>query len=280
MVCARPPRVALSAAASAVRSPPGRCGTALFLARAASTKGPTSGSGASSAGGGPGKAAAGASSSSSSSPSPSPSASPQAKSARDWLIVGATGSVAVAGAWWYLRAQTSNRSSSSSRSLSSNQSPPQQHQRSFSSSARTSFQIPVRDPSNPSQMAARVVTSLTPTEVDARLRSSEASTRVERPPGACIVERYDTVSVPSNDPIEDRRAEVIVERDEAVQGTKNGETKGDLGFFAVMDGHAGYHTSALLSSKVCISKDGQPCSLLGANIDITLSLLACRFCSA
>lgn len=83
----------------------------------------------------------------------------------------------------------------------------------------------------------------------ARLRENEKSTTVERPAGACIVERYETNTLASNDPIEDRRAEVIVERDRALDGASTAQ-KGDLGFFAVMDGHAGYHTSSLLSNKV------------------------------
>lgn len=77
------------------------------------------------------------------------------------------------------------------------------------------------------------------------------STKVERPAGACLVERYDTNSLASNDPVEDRRAEVIVERDRAVEGVTSAH-KGDLGFFAVMDGHAGYQTSHLLSNKVSL----------------------------
>ena len=111
-----------------------------------------------------------------------------------------------------------------------------------------------------------MVNTLTNAEVDRRLTENQRSTRVDRPQGACLVARYDTNSVASNDPIEDKRAEVIVERDRAVvdsrpsssstspvsstPNTATGSANGDLCFFAVMDGHAGFHTSTLLSQKL------------------------------
>lgn len=172
------------------------------------------------------------------SPSGNPSTSPsRAKSAREWLIVGATGSVAVLGAWWYLQIRPSSRVAQHIDS----------DKRSHYYGASRSFSIPVR--TQDSQMVSKVISSLSPSEVDGRLRENEQCTNVERPQGSCIVQRYDTNSLSSNDPIEDRRAEVIVERDAALQGS---EQKGDLGFFAVMDGHAGYHTSSLLSQKVSL----------------------------
>jgi pyruvate dehydrogenase phosphatase len=159
--------------------------------------------------------------------------------ARDWFIVAASGSVAVGGAWWYLKVYSFKPASTEqSRSFS------------LSSPIRSSFSIPVRKSSDRSQSDSKIITSLLSEEVDARLRENEKSTRVERPASACLVERYDTNTLASNDPIEDRRAEVIVERDRAVEGAKSSHN-GDLGFFAVMDGHAGYDTSTLLSNKVC-----------------------------
>lgn len=115
-----------------------------------------------------------------------------------------------------------------------------------------------------------MINTLTNAEVDRRLTENQRSTRVDRPKGACLVARYDTNSVASNDPIEDKRAEVIVERDRAVvdsrptssaiapvsptptltPNTVTGTANGDLCFFAVMDGHAGFHTSTLLSQKL------------------------------
>jgi pyruvate dehydrogenase phosphatase len=165
---------------------------------------------------------------------------------RDWFIVGASGSIAVYGAWWYLQTYSGKSSTATSTQALD------QQQRSFSltSQPRTSFSIPVRKSSDRSQSESKIITLLSTEEVDSRLRENEKSTKVERPAGACIVEKYETNSLASNDPLEDRRAEVIVERDRAVEGL-TALQKGDLGFFAVMDGHAGWDTSTLLSNKVC-----------------------------
>lgn len=91
-------------------------------------------------------------------------------------------------------------------------------------------------------------------EVERKLKQEETSTVVQRPLGSCLVSRYDTNSLASNDPIEDKRAEVIVERDRSVNSSNNTSSSvgvnGDLCFFAVMDGHAGWHTSTYLSQKL------------------------------
>lgn len=161
----------------------------------------------------------------------------RAKSAREWIIVGATGGVAVAGAWWYLRA---------SPGWASNE----QQQRAFTGSPlpRTSFTIPMRKPDG-SVFNSKVFYTLLPNEVTSRLRENENSTTLTQEGTKCLVQRYDTNTLASNSPIEDRHAQVIVQRDQAVRGVAK-EKLGDLGFFAVMDGHAGYHTSALLSHKL------------------------------
>jgi pyruvate dehydrogenase phosphatase len=77
-------------------------------------------------------------------------------------------------------------------------------------------------------------------EVDARLKASESEQKVERPGG--VTWRYTTAQLPSNNPLEDAYASAIVQKDE-----KPGSPDGDLLFFSVMDGHAGRHTSQLLS---------------------------------
>ncbi|KZT62825.1 protein serine/threonine phosphatase 2C, partial [Calocera cornea HHB12733] len=56
---------------------------------------------------------------------------------------------------------------------------------------------------------------------------------------------WNVAQVASNDPCEDTHAEMVITRDEAA--TKGGKHKGELLFFAVMDGHAGPWTSELLS---------------------------------
>lgn len=166
--------------------------------------------------------------------------------ARDWFIVGASGAIAVGGAYWYLK-EYATRAQPSLIDVQQQQQQPNSF--SLSTNSRTAFAIPVRSALDRSKTTSKIINSLLPEEVDARLRQNEKSTKVERPPGSCIVERYETNTLASNDPIEDRKAEVIVERDRAVEGVTNSQ-KGDLGFFAVMDGHAGWDTSTLLSNKV------------------------------
>lgn len=131
--------------------------------------------------------------------------------------------------------------------------------RNFSLSGKpSSFTIPSRS-KDPGQPPYKVITPLTAEQVNARLRENERSTHVDRPSGACLVARYDTNTIASNSPIEDKHAEVIVERDRGIyeqhkpsQHTVNKETpvRGDLCFFTVMDGHGGDHTSNMLSRKL------------------------------
>ncbi|KAL4402415.1 serine/threonine phosphatase [Malassezia pachydermatis] len=162
----------------------------------------------------------------------------------EWVIVGVAGSAAAFGTWYYW-ANMRSRPTSDSRA------------RRFSMSAKSSsFTIPAVS-KEPGQNPYKVITPLTPDQVDIRLRENERSTRVDRPAGACLVARYDTNSVASNNPIEDKHAEVIVERDRGIHEPKaertasaEGLTHGDLCFFTVMDGHGGEYTSHVLSRKL------------------------------
>ncbi|KIS71386.1 type 2C protein phosphatase PTC5 [Mycosarcoma maydis] len=198
-------------------------------------------------------------------PPPPPSASTAAsrkQSRKEWLLVGVAGSAAAVGSWYYwsnIRPRH-QANKAAAAALAANSAP-----FSLTAESRTSFSIPTRQaqaggPTN------KVINTLTNAEVDRRLTENQRSTRVDRPQGACLVARYDTNSVASNDPIEDKRAEVIVERDRAIadrrpsssstspvspnSNTATGSANGDLCFFAVMDGHAGFHTSTLLSQKL------------------------------
>lgn len=81
---------------------------------------------------------------------------------------------------------------------------------------------------------------------------------------------WNVVQVPSNDPMEDTHAEMVIARGE---GSRDARAKGELMFFAVMDGHAGPWTSRLLSKTliptVMIEMDalikGNPSPLLPPN---------------
>ena len=89
----------------------------------------------------------------------------------------------------------------------------------------------------------RVLEMVTPSQATERLRQKEESLLVGRGRG---VVRYDVVQLPSNDPIEDDRAEKIVEVPNNVAATDGGATSSDWMFWGVFDGHSGWTTSAKL----------------------------------
>ncbi|KAJ5973855.1 hypothetical protein N7481_011065 [Penicillium waksmanii] len=89
----------------------------------------------------------------------------------------------------------------------------------------------------------RVLNMLTPEQATEKLRKNEESYLVNRGKG---VVRYDIVQVPSNSPIEDDHAEMIVEVPSDVAGNTNGDPNSDWNFWAVFDGHSGWTTSAKL----------------------------------
>lgn len=160
---------------------------------------------------------------------------------KEWVFVGLASAIAAFGGWYYWVNIRTHESRLDARDLGSAPRP-------------AAFSIPVRAP-KPGQPSHKVITPLSGAEVDARLRQHERSTTVERPHGACLVARYDTNQLASNDPVEDKHAEVIVERDRGVDEGRGASrapagTRGDLCFFAVMDGHAGAHTATLLSNKL------------------------------
>lgn len=81
----------------------------------------------------------------------------------------------------------------------------------------------------------RVLNMLTPEQATEKLRKHEESYLVNRGKG---VVRYDIVQVPSNSPIEDDHAELIVEVPANVAANKSGEPNSDWSFWAVFDGHS------------------------------------------
>ncbi len=184
-----------------------------------------------------------------------PSTAYQRQSRTEWGVVAVAGSAAAVGGWYYWYNVRPKRLAAAAAAQATST---QQQSRSFSLSSRTSFTIASRQSSASGGPGYKIIQSLTPNEVDRILREHERSTHVERPdPRSCLVARYDTNSVASNEPCEDKRAEVIVERDLPVLASPSSTgagaaalTKGDLCFFAVMDGHAGYATSTLLSQKL------------------------------
>jgi pyruvate dehydrogenase phosphatase len=89
----------------------------------------------------------------------------------------------------------------------------------------------------------KVLEMMTPEQATERLRKTEESFLVGRGRG---VVRYDVVTLPSNDPIEDDHAEKIVEVPNNVAATDEGKMSSDWMFWGVYDGHSGWTTSAKL----------------------------------
>ncbi|KAF7800129.1 hypothetical protein EIP86_011374 [Pleurotus ostreatoroseus] len=121
---------------------------------------------------------------------------------------------------------------------------------------RQTFDLPVRvrGPDGKPMMVNRPIPLLTREEADAKLTEHAASASTVRPGG--IAWKQTTAFLPANDPIEDANASQIIQRD-----SSDSAAPGDLLFFAVMDGHAGFYTSRLLS-KVLIPSVALEISLL------------------
>lgn len=98
----------------------------------------------------------------------------------------------------------------------------------------------------------KAVDLISPRDVHNRLTQNERTQTVYDEPGKVnLVARYDTNTLSSNNPIEDRHAEAIVQAAIANQSPNTlSNANGNLAFFAVMDGHSGFHTSQYLSQKL------------------------------
>ncbi|KAE8259177.1 hypothetical protein A4X13_0g1182 [Tilletia indica] len=220
-----------------------------------------------------------ASASTSSSPGSS-SKDYNAQRRREWaVVVTAAGGLAVSGSWYWFHVRPRRQADALQQHelLLQQQKQQQQQQeqqqklqqlqvqqaaasnmaprgsRPFSTSAAPSFLIPSRTRSASGERQQKVITLLTESQVNQKLRANEHSVIVDRPAGVSLITRYDSNVVPSNDPCEDRRVEIIVESDHVIPEVVSSvasRTKGDLFFGAIMDGHAGFHTSALLTQKL------------------------------
>ncbi|KAI0461412.1 hypothetical protein LJB42_001081 [Komagataella kurtzmanii] len=102
------------------------------------------------------------------------------------------------------------------------------------------------------------VFKLSDEEISARLRRMEESYTVNRGKG---VVRYDVSQLPSNNPIEDDRAERMVEvryrdtespsdKSKAIADPGAGEVPADWMLWGVFDGHSGWNTSATLRDRL------------------------------
>lgn len=89
-------------------------------------------------------------------------------------------------------------------------------------------------------MVKRSFPLLSKLQVDQRI--NEFAVSVSQPPSQGLVWKHATAHVSSNDPIEDAHAQVITTTD-----ATSSDPARDLLFYSIMDGHAGFHTSRLLS---------------------------------
>ncbi|KAI0772128.1 protein serine/threonine phosphatase 2C [Trametes elegans] len=112
----------------------------------------------------------------------------------------------------------------------------------YSKPTRDTFNISVKaaGPDGKRQIVTHAIPLLSKDEVDARLRARASAHTVMRHGG--IVWKSATAALPSNDPIEDAHASLLIERD-----ASDAAPPGDYLFFAVMDGHGGPHTSRTLA---------------------------------
>lgn len=106
---------------------------------------------------------------------------------------------------------------------------------------KETFDLPVRvrGPDGKASMSTRAIQLLSKSDVEAKLKQHGAIASTSR---HGIVWKQASAFLAANDPIEDANASQIVERDPS-----ESTPPGDLLFFAVMDGHGGFHTSRLLS---------------------------------
>lgn len=100
--------------------------------------------------------------------------------------------------------------------------------------------VRVRGPDGKPMVTKRTLPLISKQEVEQRLNEHALSTNSKRPNG--IVWKQTTAFLAANDPIEDANASAIIER-----SATELSPAGDLLFFAVMDGHAGFYTSRLMS---------------------------------
>ncbi|KAG9123634.1 hypothetical protein FRC07_014430 [Ceratobasidium sp. 392] len=112
-----------------------------------------------------------------------------------------------------------------------------------------SFDIRIRQRSSDGRtaMVTKSISQLPDDQIEALLNASAKIESIARPYG--VTWRHATASLNSNNPIEDANAQLIL-RNNHKGKSKTGSGiagSGDLLFFAVMDGHAGPHTSRLLA---------------------------------
>ena len=109
------------------------------------------------------------------------------------------------------------------------------------SNKNTTFSINVREknPDGKATMVKRSFSLLSKAVVDQRI--NELATSTSQPPSEGLIWKHTTAQLSSNDPIEDAHSRAVI----TTHATSSDPAR-NLLFYAVMDGHAGFHTSQLL----------------------------------
>ncbi|KAF8307606.1 protein serine/threonine phosphatase 2C [Clavulina sp. PMI_390] len=115
------------------------------------------------------------------------------------------------------------------------------HQAAFPGSRTIDVPVRVRGPDGKAMRTNKKFPRLTDDAIEMRLKENALGQTTLRSNGLGAW-RYQTAFLAANDGIEDAHAQALVERDLTPLAPP-----GDLLFFAIMDGHAGAHTSRLLS---------------------------------
>lgn len=139
-----------------------------------------------------------------------------------------------------LRLESSNNNNSNISTISNpfaSRAPGDQH---FLSTTSTSS---LSNGGSATQQNKQGIPVFTDKEVNKRLRKYEESYIINRGKG---VSRYDISQLPSNNPIEDDRAEKLVQVPIQDVFNNNEKVETDWHFWSVFDGHAGWNTSAYL----------------------------------
>lgn len=106
----------------------------------------------------------------------------------------------------------------------------------------TTFSINVKEkkPGGKATMVKHSFPLLSSAVVDQRI--NEFATSTSQPPSEGLVWKHTTAQLSSNDPVEDAHARAAI-----TTNATSSDPARSLLFYAVMDGHAGFHTSRLLS---------------------------------
>jgi pyruvate dehydrogenase phosphatase len=112
----------------------------------------------------------------------------------------------------------------------------------FTYNRNPTFSINVKEkgPDGKPYVVKRSFPLLSKSTVDNRINQFAVSTT--QPPSQGLVWKHSTAYIASNDPIEDAHAQATI----STEATSSDPARSLL-FYAVMDGHAGFHTSRLLS---------------------------------